>query len=218
MAKLIPGENDLATQKPELAAQWHPTKNNGLTPKGVLLHSNKKVWWCCPEGHEWEAKINNRVSKNNNCPYCSGRKILPGYNDLATTHPDLAKEWHPTRNEGVSPRDVSKGTIRTFWWLGKCGHEWPAALVHRSKSVGCPICAGKQVLISYNDLTTMCPKLAAEWHPTKNGKLTPQDVTCRSGKKVWWRCQNGHEWETKVAHRSNGSGCPICSGRKQKEF
>lgn len=218
MAKLIPGENDLATQKPELAAQWHPTKNNGLTPKGVLLHSNKKVWWCCPEGHEWEAKINNRVSKNNNCPYCSGRKILPGYNDLATTHPDLAKEWHPTRNEAVSPRDVSKGTIRTFWWLGKCGHEWKASIGHRTGGQGCPICNGKQALAGHNDLATTNPALAAEWHPTKNGALTPQMVTEGSDRKVWWFGPCGHEWQAAIGHRARGTGCPVCLTERHTSF
>ncbi len=60
MAKLIVGQNDLATVNPDLAAEWHPTKNNCLRPTQVTAGSNRKVWWKGTCGHEWEAVIGNR--------------------------------------------------------------------------------------------------------------------------------------------------------------
>lgn len=202
MAKTIIGVNDLATTHPELAQEWHPTKNGTLAPDQVTSGSNKKVWWRCQNGHEWEAKINNRVFKNNSCPYCSGRKILPGYNDLATTHPKLAAEWHSTKNGDLTPQDVSKGTTKKIWWLGPCGHEWEDTVGHRTGGRSCPVCAGKQIRVGHNDLATTHPELAAEWHPTKNGALLPSQVSKSANKVVWWRCANGHEWQ--VIHDNSG--------------
>lgn len=212
MSKLRIGENDLATVNPMLAMEWHPTRNGTLTPQMVTAHSNKKMWWQCKEGHEWTAVISSRNS-GANCPYCSGRKAVPGYNDLATKNPTLAMQWHTTKNGELTPQMVRTGTNKKVWWECEKGHEWTAAISSRSNGSGCPYCAGQKVLSGYNDLASQNPMLAAEWHPTKNGALTPQMVTAISGKKVWWQCKSGHEWQATVAHRSNGCGCPYCSGK-----
>ena len=203
----------LAETNPELVKEWHPTKNGDLSPQDVSQKSNKKVWWQCQEGHEWEAPISNRNKVNGTkCPYCSNKLILTGYNDLATTHPDLAKEWHPMKNENLSPQDVSFGTNKKVWWRCKKGHEWEAIIYNRSKnSYGCPYCSGRQPIVGETDLVTTHPELAKQWHPTKNGRLTPKQVTKGSNKKVWWLGNCGHEWETKIAIRSQGYGCPYCS-------
>ena len=203
----------LAETNPELVKEWHPTKNGDLSPQDVSQKSNKKVWWQCQEGHEWEAPVSNRNKVNGTkCPYCSNKLILTGYNDLATTHPDLAKEWHPMKNENLSPQDVSFGTNKKVWWRCKKGHEWEAIIYNRSKnSYGCPYCSGRQPIVGETDLVTTHPDLAKEWHPTKNGRLSPKQVTKGSNKKVWWLGNCGHEWETKIAIRSQGYGCPYCS-------
>ena len=211
--RAIPGENDLATIRPDLAAQWHPTRNGRLTPQQVVAGSGKKVWWRCDKGHEWEATVANR-SKGHGCLFCSGRKVLPGFNDLATTDPELAAQWHPTRNGDLTPQNVTSGSGKKVWWLGKCGHEWEAAVYSRRDGTGCPYCSNKALLPDYNDLATKYPELAAQWHPTRNGRLTPRDVVAGSDKKVWWRCERGHEWEARIYNRSKGIGCPYCSGKK----
>ena len=85
------GVNDLATTHPHLAKEWHPIKNGDLTPHNVTKGSVKKIWWCCEKyKHEWEATPNGRT-RDNGCPYCSNKMVLKGYNDIATTHPHLAK-------------------------------------------------------------------------------------------------------------------------------
>ena len=61
--------NSLAVKDPQLAKEWHSTKNGDLSPKDVFHHSGKKVWWVCDRGHEWQAIINNRAS-GTGCPYC----------------------------------------------------------------------------------------------------------------------------------------------------
>jgi len=100
------------------------------------------------------------------------------------------------------------------WW--KCDegddHEWESRLSSRTEGNGCPICVGQKVVLS-NCLATLSPKLSKEWHLTKNGSLTPYDVGQYSGTKVWWKCDKGvdHVWESQVANRSIGNGCPYCT-------
>lgn len=210
--RTLPGTNDLTTLRPDLAAQWHPTKNSPLTPEMVTSKSNKKVWWLCEKGHEWEAIIANRVN-GKGCPYCAGKKVLQGFNDLASQHPDLAAQWHPTKNGELIPNQVTVSSHKKIWWIcPDCEHEWEAVIDSRTRNgSGCPYCSGRKVLTGLNDLTTVNPQLAADWHPSKNGELTPQQVTSKSGKKVWWQCSNNHEWEAVIANRANGTGCPICN-------
>lgn len=207
-------ENSLEAIYPAIAAEWHPFKNGNLLPSYVPKSSNKKVWWICEHGHEWQEVINNRI-KNRNCPYCSGHKVWPGFNDLATTHPELASEWHPTKNGDLIPQQINKGSEKLVWWICEKGHEWQARPYSRSgMGAGCPVCAGKKILPGFNDLNSICPNLSAQWHPTKNAPLTPKEVTVSCNKKIWWQCSKGHEWQTTIAHRSRGLGCPYCSGRR----
>ena len=121
MAKLIVGQNDLATVNPDLAAEWHPTKNNCLRPTQVTAGSNRKVWWKGTCGHEWEAVIGNR-SRGIGCPHCSKRHVVEGVNDLVTVNPSLAAEWHPTKNGRLRPMQIAGKSNKKAWWLGKCGH------------------------------------------------------------------------------------------------
>ena len=209
----IVGETDLETMNPTLAAEWHPERNGDVTPRDVLSGAHKKAWWLCAKGHEWEAVIGNR-DVGRGCPVCSGKQVLEGFNDLATTNPDLAAEWHPAKNRDVSPRDVTSGSNKKAWWLCAQGHEWGATIASRNSGIGCPICSGNQVLAGFNDLATTNPDLAAEWHPTKNGDITPRDVSSGKPKKAWWLCAQGHEWGATIASRNSGIGCPICSGNQ----
>ena len=132
---------------------------------------------------------------------------------LAETHPEVAKQWHPTKNGDLSPKDFTPGSGKKVWWKCDKGddHEWMNSIAHRSNGRGCSVCAGQTVVLS-NCLATLNPDLAKEWHPTKNGDLTPYEFSTGSDKKVWWKCDKGddHEWRTLVRSRSRGHGCPFC--------
>ena len=208
-----PGQS-IASRFPDIAAQWHPTRNGDLAPDQLSAGSNVRVWWRCAEGHEWAVKVNNRTSGSTGCPVCTGQTVLAGFNDLATRSPDIAAQWHPTRNGDLRPDQVSAGMNAKVWWRCDLGHEWEAVVNSRtSKGDGCPVCTGQTVLNGFNDLATTFPKVAAQWHPTRNADLPPNQVTAGSGTKVWWRCAEGHEWEAPVGRRtSGGHGCPVRSG------
>ena len=123
MAKLTP-EYNLQVKNPALAKEWHPTKNNNLTPIDVTPNTGRKVWWICRKGHEWQAAIAYR-NIGGGCPYCAGRSVCDD-NCLQTLNPTLAKEWHPKKNDNLRPRDVMPGSQKRVWWICDKGHEWEA--------------------------------------------------------------------------------------------
>lgn len=209
--KIAAKDNCLRTVMPALAQEWHPARNAALTPKDVTPGSNKKVWWLCRKGHEWQAVINSR-STGLGCPYCSRKKVNEE-NCLATVRPELAKEWHPTRNLPLTPKDVVPGSNKNIWWLCREGHEWKTAVCNRTGGNGCPYCSGRRTT-KEKCLKTVRPDLAKEWHPAKNAPLTPKEVAPGSSKKVWWLCKKGHEWNAYILNRRRGDGCPYCSGRR----
>lgn len=211
----IIGETDLQTMNPTLAAQWHPTKNKSKTPQEFTANSSKKAWWRGDCNHDWEAVIGSR-NKGNGCPYCSGKYVISGETDLATVNSTLAREWHPTKNGTLTPKDVSANSNKMAWWQCKEKHEWKALICSRNKTgARCPMCSGREAIDGETDLTTINPTLAGEWHPMKNGDLTPKKVKYHSGKLVWWLCKRGHEWQSSVDNRSSGNGCPICAKETQ---
>ena len=338
----ISGENDLQTVNSTLAEEWNYDKNNGLTPRDLLPNSNKKVWWKCSKGHEWQATVNHR-NNGRGCPACSGNIVLKGENDLQTISPTLAKEWNYEKNGNTKPEHFTESSSKKVWWKCSKGHEWQATINHRNNGRGCPICnserntslpeyailyylkkhglevihsyremgyeldiyiPSKKVAIEYDgylwhknkakidlkknqkckkdeiklyrireglpslndssidfivqkgqknlsvilkrvlsEIIGLCididlerdsiaianlreytekesslllsnPNLAKEWNCEKNGNLKPEHFTKNSGKKVWWQCSEGHEWQATIDHRNKGRGCPYCSSRK----
>ena len=125
MAKLIVGQNDLATVNPNLAVEWHPSKNGSLLPSQITAGSNKKVWWLGKCGHEWQAVVFSRV-KGHGCPYCSNIKVLAGFNDLASRTPDCLNWWDYSKNNmlGILPTAVMPGSKDKVWWHCPEGHVW----------------------------------------------------------------------------------------------
>ena len=221
--KLHKGYNDLETLFPEIAAEWHPTKNGNLLPSQVLAGSSKKVWWLCKKGHEWDAAVYSR--KRSDCPVCTNKVILSGYNDLKTTNPSLAAEWHPTKNGNLLPDKISSGSNKKVWWLCSCGYEWSAVVSSRVQGCGCPKCSNvsrtinrsASILKRSKSLEETHPEIAAEWHPTKNAPLLPSQITAGCKKRVWWLCKNGHEWDAVVYSRKH-RGCPYCNYELNTSF
>ena len=142
---VIPGETDLATVHPELAAQWDHEKNGSIVPQEILPSSHRKVWWRCELNHSWQAAPFARTKeKGTNCPYCAGKKVLSGFNDLKTLNFAVAREWYQPLNGSLMPTDVTLGSNKKVWWQCDQGHIWQAAIYSRTRknNSGCPVCAG----------------------------------------------------------------------------
>jgi superfamily II DNA or RNA helicase len=190
-----------------------------LTANEVVAGSNQYFWWQCPKGpdHEWKTSPNNRTGRRKDgCPCC--RNIQASVtNSLASLFPKIAAEWDQSKNGKLTPSDVVAGSREEFWWKCPKGqdHEWKAKIADRTggPKSGCPTCSNRQVSVT-NSLASLFPEIAAEWHPTKNGNMTPADLVAGSSVTVWWKCANGldHEWESSSGNRTGPqkSGCPYC--------
>ena len=195
--QIIVGVNDLQTTHPEIAAEakgWDPTK--------IIAGSEVRKYWTCSLKHIWKASPVSRTRKKTGCPICVGRKLLRGFNDLATTHPELSSQaykWDPTT--------VTKGSGQKKIWECNLGHTWEAVVSSRTLGANCPICSGQKVLIGFNDLTTTHPLIANQadgWDPS--------GVTRAANQKKKWKCDQGHNWITTVGNRTvSGHGCPTCA-------
>ena len=207
------GINDLQSKYPLLCREWDYEKND-IKPSEVSAGSNKKVWWKCSKcGFEWQSSIVHRVS-GRGCPYCAGKTVWKGHNDLETLSPQIAEEWNYEKNTD-SPSDYQNGSSKKVWWkCSKCGYEWEMHINSRTTDgQGCPFCAHRAVWIGHNDLKTTNPELCKEWDYEKNIGLTPESFSAGSHKKVWWKCSKcGYEWQATIKDRSK-HGCPHCAGK-----
>lgn len=207
--KPIPGETDFATVCSDLAKEWDP--ENELQPTEVLPYSNKEVNWICPKGHKYPAKIYHRT-EGRGCPFCSGRLPIAGETDLESAHPEIAKTWHPTLNKGCLPSEFTSHSHHAAWWICEKGHAYSSPIYRRVRGSGCPICSGKRIIPGINDLSTLAPNLAKEFHPTKNVELPLQTMALHYNQPVSWKCsQCGHEWQASPNNRAAGRGCPVCA-------
>jgi len=225
--KRVAQSNCLATTHPHLAAEWHPTRNGELTPEHVTYGSDVVVVWKCPAAadHVWETSVSNRAahgSEGSNCPYCapSSRSAVLS-NSLAITHPLVAATWHKSKNNPLTPADVVAGSAKKVWW--RCpkapDHVWESTVAGRVKQMAadpeaCSVCANR-VTVESNSLAARYPEVAAQWHPSKNGDLTPDQVCYAGGQLAWWQCQVApdHVWRTRIVKRTgSGQGCPACAG------
>ena len=203
----------------ELLEQWDPA-NLPATPQNVTYGTRDEYWWQCEKGHRWQAPVKSRTS-GRGCPYCTTRRLQPGVNDFATRFPDIAAQWHPTKNNGLRPEQVAANSNRSVWWQCDQGHTWRAPVGRRVQfATGCPYCTGRKVLPGFNDLASLEPQVAAQWDTERNGSLRPDQVTVGSGKRVWWRCEEGHVWKAKVYSRTGKmrTGCPVCAGVAKTNF
>ena len=225
--KAINGDNDLKSwcesNMPELLLEWDSKKNN-FEPSEIAKTSNKKIWWICPKGHEWEATIANRVH-GTKCPICS--KNNPPKRNAQTlaewceenNKEQLLKEWNYVKNDPLTPEVVAKASHLKVWWICPKGHEWIAQIKSRTYNHGCPYCSNtnKKAIVGINDLVTWCNEnnkqiILDEWDYEANDGLTPEMFTSGSHKRINWKCYRGHKWNAKIKERTkpNGNTCPYC--------
>lgn len=225
--KVVAGINDFKSQYPNLMLDWDWISNNEINPEELSKRSTKVVSWKCHVcGHSWRGRIRDATEKEVNCPICSRkhnankRHLLMLSKNGCLDDKNLLLDWDYSKNE-KAPNEFTKQTnTYAYWKCHVCGYEWKAKINNRSNGRGCPCCGNRVLVKGTNDLLTKNPRLAKEWHPTKNGDLLPSNVYSQSNIKVWWLCPNGHEYQATVCHRSsiNGTNCPICNKGRQTSF
>lgn len=216
-----PGKS-LADVMPNVAAQWHPTKNGDLKPHQAFPGSNKPIWWKCDFGHVWRVSTASRAHTSSGCPICvtGPRAPKPG-RSLAERCPASIDVWHPSKNAPLTPWDVSCMSNKIVFWKCHRGHTWST----QAKSTArrdplCPTCPQAPRNHPASPPTGHSvgqgdPEILALWHPSKNGNQDPQIVPCASKVPVWWICRNGHESYSPPRYKSKG--CAKCFSIISKE-
>ena len=157
-------ENCIATTHPQMAIQWHPTLNGTLTPNDVRAGSTDKVWWICSKGHEWKTEVRVRCQRNNDCPYCVGKYVAKGENDIESQRPDLSREWDFEKNGDYTPDKANINSKRMVGWICGRGHKWTASIEKRvTRNQGCPYCSGRVAIPGETDIATTNPELMFMW-------------------------------------------------------
>lgn len=211
---------------------WDHTLNEGLDPANLRLTSPDLVWWNCGVHGAFQAKVRSRARayQPTGCQKCAleamrQSKITPVEgNSLAEVAPEVAESWHVELNGSLTPRDLAAGSRHKAWWTCPTHGPWQAAVVSRAlKGHGCRKCSFDAKALKAStpqpgrSLADRRPDMAAQWHPTLNGDLTPKDVLPGSRKVVWWDCPDHGPWQQSLNVRySQGCGCPPCGVTKIK--
>lgn len=207
--------------KKDILLEWG--SNNDLTPCDFAPKSNKFASWTCRLGHEYKMKISDKT-RGRSCPYCTGRKVLIGFNDLETLYPDVCNDWDYENNNELTPKDfTAKSGKKVNWKCHVCGHEWMAPISNRTNGANCPNCAKKtrtktlmSTMVSRNgSLVDSEYEYVKEWNYEKNIEIDISQVAIFSNIKYWWKCSVcGHEWKSSPNSRSKGHGCPECARQR----
>lgn len=223
----------LSFRRPDLAREWHPTKNGHLTLDACATNSTQPVWWQCQQNphHVWRASLKSRYSKRTGCRRCT--LAMRAWNNesfqartLSRKSPELAATWHPTKNGTLTPKDVTFNSRQRVWWQCPSNphHVWDTTVNNRQRS-NCPFCAGRfhRAIGSrhrwQDPISLTHPHLVPEWHPTRNGRISPNQVTAGSKRLIWWQCalNPDHAWQTPVHRRTlTRSTCPLCRNERRR--
>ena len=195
-------ENSFAAAYPELIKYWHKTKNE-LGPENVSPKSGKTIWWECNKGHSFKKTVRD-FTESTRCPICYSRNYKRYEKKL-----NLIKYWNQERNQGIDFFSIIEDENSIWWWTCKNGHGLQKSIHTMLSGIKCPLCKkGRKSFAEKN------PQLIPLWNKNKNLTLTPYDVGSGSGKRVWWICEKGHEWQERVYEITKGNRCPYCSNHR----
>lgn len=222
------------TKYPILLDYFDSEKNKDIDLYELTASSDCLIKWKCPVcGYEWENSVAHfvlnlrRASKKGvkyQCPACSLHVLVPEINSLAARDPRLSSEWDIERNYPLMPNQVTYLSSKKVWWkCHKCNGSYRKTVRNMLRDArDCPYCNNRKVLEGYNDLETLFPDIAAQWHPDRNGDLLPSAVLAGSNKSVWWKCPTcGHEWSSRIVNRTRyrDAICPSCrNGGRPRSF
>ena len=205
---IVPHINDVATTHPETAADWDPAALEIDPPTKFSAGSKKWIPFLCPNGHHITMAIVDRVTAGK-CPDCIKLDTRRSRDGLPITHPEIADQWHPTLNGDNLPGDFTYGSRFSAWWLCPNGHPYEQRIERKVNGYGCSICTRRTFHSGGNDIATLHPTLAPEFHPYMNGVRTAAETKAGVG-RYWWRCGNSHKTQQSIVHRYESKGCTEC--------
>ena len=187
---------------PLLSKLWDDKKNGAAA--SVLVRSFRAAWWRCDNGHSFQRSPRSMLG-DSSCPGCRGG---PTTNSIAKARPGLVSLWNVEKNGDRSPSTIDVAHAGNAWWRCPKGHDFQRPPLIMMRDSDCPIC-----VVAEKSLAITNPSVAAEWHPKRNGEITPAQVGADHVMNAWWLCPNGHEYQATVRSRARGSrSCPTCYG------
>lgn len=209
--------------EPEILEEWDYDINVDYDIKKVGAHSDKKVFWRCPQyKHSYPAKIQKRV-QGHKCIYCTNRAVLIGFNDLQSQFPNIALDFDEEKN-GFSAKDITYGnTKKIYWKCHVCKYEWVTSAARRTRNnTGCPICSKARSIEKRRLLQVKktggirkYPQLLKQWDYEKNACIDPLTVAINDKRSFYWKCSSGqHSFPAKISYRVSNDRCVYCSGKK----
>ena len=207
--------NSMRNTNPLFSEEFDASKNGKLTPDNIIGSYTRKLWWICSKcDHEFYESPEVRIKTKHNCPYCAGVVLhTDKRNSISNKYPQYAIEFDMERNKGLLPSEIALARMTNYTGSVPNVNIIGQRLVRVENLVVDALCKNG-VLHSdkRNSLMKVNPTLAGEWHPDKNGGLTPDMVTGSSHHKVWWICKNQdckYVWEARINNRRR-TGCPKC--------
>lgn len=192
---------------------WDHERNTEHNVERVAMYSEIVAWRCPEERHPFQYTLQDLQRRGGHCPVCTHRQLVPGVNDLATLHPEVAEEFSVALNGGVTPDQVWPATPMSYLWVcRKSGHVYPCSPRERTVlGIGCTKCTGRQIEPGESDLGTVKPVVAARWHTFANGVLTPADVHPGSPRQVYWTCLCDQPYKSEVRYMRVDRYCRRCT-------
>ena len=199
----------IITKEKELLRYWDFEKNQELNPHYMTCASNKEVYWKCKKGHSWSMPPNHMWNgRKIHCPICEKNIVSKEYN-LKTEYPKVVMLYDKEKNK-IPVESIAPKTKMEVYWRCKKGHSWKNKVQNQINIKGCPYCEHSKTSEEYN-LFALYPDLCKEWDYEKNKDIDIKKVFPQSGKKVYWKCENGHSWKAQISTRvNNNSHCPEC--------
>ena len=209
---LLKGGVSFKDKFPQLLKEWDYEKNE-KSPEDYSPHSKVKVYWKCKNGHSWIATLASRAKGIGNCQVCSS---------IIITNPDLLKEWDYAKNKDFSPEELSVGSSKKVWWICPKHGSYKLSVYDKVNGVNCLACSKTKKIESYQQkilekrgsLFSNRPELMKYWDYDKNSEIAdPRKITVGCYTEVWWKCENGHSWLSKIAtmtDKRKKKSCKFC--------
>lgn len=221
-AKMQAAGRSIEFKRPDLAALWDYEKND-LEPSMVTYGSNVRYWWICPIGHQsWEASPDEAARGWRMCPCCPGsHKLSEGCNDLATTHPQIARRWDYSRNS-VAPNQVKIGVNKKFFFVCENNPEHTPEMYLpnlRKNPYACTQCWQEPLQCGNNDFGCLHPELVPYFLGIDGSPISPHDLRPGDERSFIWKCLNGEEHTFErtlytMTAKTSQRTCPVCVNRK----
>jgi hypothetical protein len=208
--KKVKRENSFAYLHPELMDEYDP--ENRIDPYEVTEYSGKYVKWICrnnPE-HKWKARFYSRARGEGGCNICRNWNYGKMFSE---EHPEFETYYDTEKNERPF-NTYSNMSNENAWWKCKKGHSFEQSIKNYSRQgrFECPVCTNKILVKGENDLESQYPDLASEFDIEKNGTTPDMILSSHTNAEIWWKCNEGHEFQRSVWYRVNQvNDCPVCN-------